>query len=81
MQYSVCIIIVSLGPRMYLNREKPNPKEPMMEMMHAKTPESVKGTVLNSMANSNGHVRVLIYPIDFGMGIDAKGVRTIIHFR
>ena len=71
---------VSLGTRMYLNGEKPNPKERIVEMMHAKTPESVKETVLNSMADFNGHVRVLICTIAFGMGVDARGVRTIVHF-
>ena len=71
---------VSLGTRIYLNGEKQNPKERIVEMMHAKTPESVKETVLNSMANINGHIRVLICTIAFGMGVDARGVRTIVHF-
>ena len=51
-------------------------------MMPAKTPETVKETVLSSMASYDGHVRVLICTIAFGMGVDARGVRTctIIHF-
>lgn len=73
--FSVC-----LGSSMYLNEEKHNPRERIVEMMHAKTPETVKETVLNSMASYDGHVRVLICTIAFGMGVDAKGVRTIIHF-
>ena len=52
----------------------------MVEMMHANTPETVKETVLNSMACYNGNVRVVICTIAFGMGVDTKGVRTIIHF-
>ena len=49
-------------------------------MMHAKTPETVTETVLNSMASYDGHVRVLICTIAFGMDVDAKEVRTIIQF-
>ena len=49
-------------------------------MMHARTPDSVKETVLNSMADYNGHIRILICTIAFGMGVDAKGVKTIINF-
>jgi superfamily II DNA helicase RecQ len=49
-------------------------------MMHARTPDSVKETVLNSMADNNGLIRVLICTIAFGMGVDAKGVRNIINF-
>ena len=49
-------------------------------MMHARTPDNVKETVLNSMADYEGNIRVLICTITFGMGVDAKGVRTIINF-
>ena len=69
-----------LGSRIYMHSNKPNPKERLLEMMHARTPDSVKETVLNSMANHNGHIRVLICTIAFGMGVDAKGVRNIINF-
>ena len=53
------LFLVCLGSRMYLNEEKRNPRERIVEMMHAKTPETVKETVLNSMASYDGHVRVL----------------------
>ena len=32
------------------------------------------------MAHHNGHIRILICTIAFGMGVDAKGVRKIINF-
>lgn len=73
--FSVC-----LGSKIYLNEQNPNPKERLVEMMHARTPENVKETVLTSMATYDGHLRVLICTIAFGMGVDAKGVRTIINF-
>ena len=69
-----------LGSKIYIHNDKPNPKERLLEMMHARTPDSVKEIVLNSMADNNGHIRVLICTIAFGMGVDAKGVRNIINF-
>ena len=74
------IFSVCLGSKIYLNEENPNLKERLVEMMHARTPDNVKETVLTSMATYNGHLRVLICTIAFGMGVDAKGVRTIINF-
>ena len=71
---------VQLGQKIYLHEEKPNAKERLVEMMHARTPDNVKETVLNSMADYEGNIRVLICTIAFGMGVDAKGVRTIINF-
>ena len=65
---------------MYLHEEKPNARERLVEMMHARTPDNVTETVLNSTADYEGHIRVLIFTIAFGMGVDAKGVQTIINF-
>ena len=61
---------------MYLHEEKPNAKERLVEMTHLKTPDNIKETVLNSMADYEGHPRVRICTIAFGMGVDAKGVRA-----
>ena len=35
---------VQLGQKMYLHEEKPNAKERLVEMMHARTPDDVKET-------------------------------------
>ena len=69
-----------LGPKIYMDHSKPNSKEWLLEMMHARTPDSVKETILNSMAQDNGHIRILVCTIAFGMGVDAKGVGNIINF-
>ena len=57
---------------MYLHEEKPNAKERLVEMTHLTTPDNIKETVLNSIADYEGHPRVLICAIAFGMGVDAK---------
>ena len=59
--------------------ENPNPKKRLVEMLHSKTPKPVKDTILESFTKSDGHVRVLFATIAFGMGVNAKGVKTIIH--
>lgn len=59
--------------------ENPNPKERLVEMLHSKTPNPVKDTILESFTKNDGHVRVLFATIAFGMGVNAKGVKTIIH--
>ena len=59
--------------------ENPNPKERLVEMLHSKTPKSVKDIILESFKKNDGHVRVLFATIPFGMGVDAKSVKAIIH--
>lgn len=70
--------IVRLGTAVF-GDESQNPRYRIVEMMHSKTPESVKETILDSFAKTNSHIRVLFSTIAFGMGINAKGVRTVIH--
>ena len=56
------------------------PKDCMVEMYHAGTPESSKQHILKSVSLPDGHVRVLICTVAFGMGIDLKCARKVIHF-
>ena len=48
-------------------------------MLHSKTPELVKDTILEPFTKNDSLVRVLFATIAFGMGVNAKGVKTIIH--
>ena len=59
--------------------ENPNPKERLVEMLRSKTPKPVKDTILKFFTKRHGHVRVLFATIALGMGVNAKGVKTIIH--
>lgn len=71
---------VYLGKKMFLNPSKCRPKERLVEMYHAGTPESVKSHISLNMADENGHLRVLISAVAFGMGVNCKRIRRIIHF-
>ena len=62
---------MALGKDMYVG-ETMLPKDCIVEMFHAGTPESSKQHILKSVTLADGHVRVLICTIAFGMGIDIK---------
>ena len=49
-------------------------------MYHAGTPDQVKKHVIESLSQDTGHIRILISTIAFGMGVDCKSVRHVIHF-
>lgn len=66
-----------LGTQMYVGSDSRNV---LIEMLHSCTPESNKENVLKSFSDESGTIRVLIATIAFGMGVDCKGVKRIIHF-
>lgn len=49
-------------------------------MFHAKTPQHSKDIILQSLTDPKGIVRVVFASVAMGMGIDLKGVDTIIHY-
>lgn len=69
---------IYLGNKLFNGECKP--KNRLVEMYHASTPDSVKQHVTDNMATSEGHMRVLISTVAFGMGVNCKKVRRIIHF-
>eukprot|EP00794_Sanderia_malayensis_P008486 gene8486-9392_t len=50
------------------------------EKYQGKTEDAAKEYISKSFADINGSVRVLIATIAFGMGVDCKGLRFVIHF-
>jgi ATP-dependent DNA helicase RecQ len=70
---------VSLGKGMYVNGTM-QAKDSFVEMFHSGTPDTSKQHILKSVSFPDGHVRVLICTIAFGMGIDIKAARKVIHF-
>ena len=49
-------------------------------MFHSGTPRLTKELILENIPDKNGHIRVLICTIAFGMGINCRGVHRVIHF-
>ena len=56
------------------------PSNRMVEMFHAGTPDSVKQHVMKNMSQEDGHIRILIATIAFGMGVNCKNVSRTVHF-
>lgn len=52
----------------------------IVEMYHACTSSRVKEHIVDNMACDEGHIRILISTISFGMGVNCKKVRQVIHF-
>lgn len=48
-------------------------------MYHSTTEDSIKDTVAKSFAVATGEIRLLFATVAFGMGVDVKGVNTIVH--
>lgn len=69
---------VFLGQGIFLGTIKPQNR--IVEMYHAGTASRVKEHIVDNMASDEGHLRVLISTIAFGMGVNCKKVRRIIHF-
>ena len=57
-----------------------NNGSPLVELFHSCTPEANKNSILESFQQEHGAVRLLIATIAFGVGVDCKGVKTIIHY-
>ena len=73
------IFETELQESFYLDHEK-HPPNRLVEMLHSGTPDKVKEHVMMQFSNSSFHLRVLIATIAYGMGVNCKGVRRVIHF-
>lgn len=69
----------TLGSKGYVNGEFGDDRTRIYAMFHSKTTQPVKDSVLASFLDPHGHVRVVFCTVAFGMGIDVKGVNTVIH--
>ncbi len=70
---------VALDEKLYLDGNK-DPRKRIVDMYHAGTPEKVKEHILSQLISMQGHLRVLICTIAFGMGVDCKYISQVIHF-
>ena len=69
---------VFLGQNIFNGTNRPQNR--MVEMYHAGTPTRVKEHIVGNLADDEGHIRVLISTVAFGMGVNCKKVRRVIHF-
>ena len=67
---------LALGKNFYVN-ESLLPNDSMIGMSNAGTPESFKQHIVESIWKTDGHVTCTIA---FGMGIDEKRTRQVVHF-
>jgi len=70
---------VFLGSRMFRDGCT-RPQNRLVEMFHAGTPKQVKEHICENMTKVDGHLRVVICTVAFGMGINCRQVRRVIHF-
>ena len=68
---------LNLGDSFYHGH--PDLENRLVDMYHAGTPELVKQHIVNDLGDEEGHIRVLISTIAFGMGVNCKCVRQVIH--
>ena len=73
------LLASKLGDTMYLSSDR-KPQERLVEMMHSQTSSNVKDHILQQFSQTDGHLRILVATIVFGMGVNCKGVRRVIHF-
>ena len=64
----------------FVDRETCNPRERLGEMYHDRVDEQNKDEILASFSEESGCIRGLIATIAYGMGINCKGVKNVIHY-
>ena len=69
-----------LGDKAYWPVGERNVEHRIVEMYHACTPERNKSVILQSLRDSDGCCRAFFATNALGMGIDVKGLSTIIHY-
>ncbi len=72
------MFVLNLGDSFYHGH--PDPENRLVDMYHAGTPELVNQHIVNDLGDEEDHIRVLISTIAFGMGVNCKCVRQVIHF-
>ena len=72
------VFVVFLGKQLFNGNSLPQNR--LVDMYHVGTPPKAKDHITKNMANEHGHLRVLICTIAFGMGVNCKKVRKVVHF-
>ena len=72
------IFEVYLGEQLFLGDCLPQNR--LVDMFHAGTPPLAKEHITKNLAEENGHLRILVCTIAFGMGVNCKKIRRVVHF-
>lgn len=72
------LFVQEMGDLIFATDSK-DPRQRLIEMLHALSSKSNKEVVLQEMGQEAGCIRVLICTIAFGMGVNCKGVQRVIH--
>ena len=80
-----CAVVYStlktlIGDKIYVDPQNKDLKRVVLEMLHSCSPKSNKDLILESFQCDEGHIRILVATIAFGMGVDCKKVYRTIHF-
>lgn len=72
-----------LGKSAYVDFKEEGPNDDrnrLFDMFHMKTDEDVKSSICKSYQDPKGNIRVVLCSTSFSMGLDVKGVDTVIHY-
>ena len=76
-------VINTLGRKVYVNYKEDGPNDDrnrLIDMFHMKTSDIVKSSICQSYADPCGHIRVVLCTTSFSMGLDVKGVDSVVHY-
>ena len=72
-----------MGEQCYVNYSKNGTNDDrnrLFDMYHLKTDDEVKDSIASSYQKEDVNVRVVLCSTSFSMGLDVKGVNTVIHY-
>ena len=70
----------SLGEAAFAKQSGNQMNERIFEMYQLKTDEEVKESISASYQDSEGSIRIVLCSTSFSMGLDVKGVNTVVHY-
>ena len=76
-------LISTLGKKAYINYiegGQNDDRNRLIDMFHMKTSDVVKSSICQSYEDPAGHIRVVLCSTSFSMGLDVKGVSTVVHY-
>ena len=62
------------------DKEQVEEKNRLIDMFHMKTTDCVKESICKSYHDQYGSLRVVLCTTSFSMGLDVKGVNTVVHY-